>query len=64
MINFSKDAIKKRWHRINACAKKIGACYDEVVRAPESGINEDNIMEKAHKLYFNEEGLKCILMEH
>ena len=43
--------MKKQWHRINVGAQRFGTCHDQVSQSIVSGLNDNDILELAHKLF-------------
>ncbi|XP_058773981.1 uncharacterized protein LOC131648219 [Vicia villosa] len=51
-------ALKGRWHKINPSVQKFVGCYKQAFSTQKSGSSENNIMQVAYRVYFQDEGEK------
>ncbi|XP_058772007.1 glutathione S-transferase T3-like [Vicia villosa] len=51
-------ALKGRWHKINPSVQKFVGCYKQALSTQKNGSSENNIMQAAYRIYFQDEGEK------
>ncbi|XP_048622996.1 glutathione S-transferase T3-like [Brassica napus] len=54
---------KQRWHKLNEAVCKFCGAYEAATREKSSGMNDNDVLKLAHKIYFNKHRKKFIL-EH
>ncbi|KAF2609501.1 hypothetical protein F2Q68_00045749 [Brassica cretica] len=47
---------KQRWHKINDSVCKFCGSYEAVTREKTSGCNENDVLKRAHEIFYNNEG--------
>ena len=66
VVGFPKRELshcKQRWHKINNLVSKFCGCYEAVTREKASGCNENDVLKRAHEIFYNNHKKKFTL-EH
>ncbi|XP_013627558.1 PREDICTED: glutathione S-transferase T3-like [Brassica oleracea var. oleracea] len=63
MVHEKRDGehCKQRWHKINGDTNKYCAAYAAAERLQSSGQNDNDLVKKAHEIYFADHGSKFTL---
>ena len=64
LIKRGAVAIKKLWYRINVEAQRFSTCHDQASQRIGSSLNDNVIIELAHKLFKATEKKKCNFVRH
>jgi len=54
---------KQRWHKINDLVSQFCGCYEAATREKASGCNENDVLKRAHEIFYNNHKKKFTL-EH